>query len=283
MKNQTKWQGRAWQGLYGHKGMAEQEALYSIAITPPELSDGPRDIFATAPVRIFKSYLLGHIYAGEGQLLLENRKQEVRLRTGSVVILTPGTPHVYGNYSGSDYREDFVFFSGHPIDCMAESHIIETGCYMLGNNRRLPEIAALLRNPSMESQFRARVALVNLLLEIHSLHGRHPRRQVFSQLLAELAAHPERWWTVEDMAEYCKCSTAQLRRNFQDFTGMLPKSYIEKMKMHLAAEKLVSGNDSIEEICRKLGYADRFHFSRRFREIVGIAPGQYRKNGIKMQ
>ena len=255
----------------------QQEAKYGIAMSPPDIYDGDRDVFATAPVQTFKYYVLGHIYAGEGRLLLANEKLEMRLPAGSVVILKPGTPNIYGSVSGDDYREDYVFFAGSGIDRMLRNGLLTTGCHYYGVTRRLPEIAALLRNPSAESQFRARLLFQEFLLEIHSLSMRRPQKDRLSQLLSEISAHPEKWWTVDDMAAFCKCSSAQLRRNFRDATGMLPKHYVERLKLQLAAERLACTDDAIMEICLKLGYTDRFHFSRRFTLQTGLSPARYRR------
>ena len=58
---------------------------------------------------------------------------------------------------------------------------------------------------------------------------------------------------------------------------MLPKAYIEKWKLKLAAGKLLTSNDSLASIAQSLGYQDQFHFSRRFKLRIGVSPGQYRK------
>jgi AraC-like DNA-binding protein len=45
------------------------------------------------------------------------------------------------------------------------------------------------------------------------------------------------------------------------------------------AGKLLTGTDmTIRAIAAQLGYTDSYHFARRFREVMGKAPGRYRKN-----
>ena len=87
--------------------------------------------------------------------------------------------------------------------------------------------------------------------------------------------HPDRWWTVAELAESAGVSTAQLRRDFLRHTGMLPKNYIEQFKMHRAAEMLHAGA-SIADTARELGYRDVDHFARRFRARFGTPPGRFR-------
>ena len=254
-----------------------QNEVYGLALSPPEVNDDPRDVFREAPIRIFHSFVLSHIYAGEGRLRLENTKQEMRLPTGSVVILRPKTPNVYGGIPQSDYREDFIFFHGDVVDRMVGCGMLETGVYPFGITRKLPEIALLLRDPAPESQFRARLLFQQFLVELHLVRNRAPRRRKLNQLMAEISARPEHWWTVNDMADFCGYSTDQFRKNFLDATGMNPKHYIERSKIQRAAELLCCSAFSIAEICRKFGYRDRFHFSRRFRVLTGMSPGEYRQ------
>ena len=97
-----------------------------------------------------------------------------------------------------------------------------------------------------------------------------------ARLLEEIGKAPERRWPLQEMAAFCHCSTAQLRRNMLEYTGMLPKECIENIRFQYAAEMLTSQELSIEEIGQRLGYPDRFHFSRRFKAFFGVAPGQFR-------
>ena len=66
-----------------------------------------------------------------------------------------------------------------------------------------------------------------------------------------------------------------MRRDFLRHTGVLPKAYIERFKMHRAAELLHDGG-SIAEVAGMLGYRDIYHFSRRFKVRFGVPPGRFR-------
>ena len=53
--------------------------------------------------------------------------------------------------------------------------------------------------------------------------------------------------------------------------------YVDAMKIRYAAELLKSSDMSVVAIAARLGYEDPYHFSRRFKQLVGIAPEYYRK------
>ncbi len=235
----------------------------------------PRDVFTEGPLRRFDFYILSHVYAGEGRLFLSNSKVQQRLPAGSVVLLTPGTANLFGGVS-ADYREDYLGFCGPEIDDLCRNGLVRNGCVMLGTGRRLPAIADALRASGPEAPFRAKLLLMELLLEIHARHLSQPRHRLLVRLLEEIGKAPGRRWPLQEMAAYCHCSMAQLRRNMVEYTGMLPKECVENIRFQYAAEMLTLQELPIEEVAQRLGYPDRFHFSRRFKAFFGVAPGQFR-------
>lgn len=72
-------------------------------------------------------------------------------------------------------------------------------------------------------------------------------------------------------------SKPQLTRVFQRDCGDSPRRFCEGLRLHLAANCLLSSRDSMEEIADFLGYRTQFHFSRSFKRHHGLAPLQYRK------
>ena len=49
------------------------------------------------------------------------------------------------------------------------------------------------------------------------------------------------------------------------------------MKIRIAADLLCDGNGTVAAVARRLGFLDPYHFSRRFKEIMGVSPRDYRK------
>jgi len=98
-----------------------------------------------------------------------------------------------------------------------------------------------------------------------------------NSLLQALNNNILKWWTVEEMAEFCELSKNHFRRIFIKKTGMNPKSYIEKLKIRRASESLCSSDISVAKVAKMLNYNDPYHFSRVFKKNTGLAPGYYRK------
>ena len=52
--------------------------------------------------------------------------------------------------------------------------------------------------------------------------------------------------------------------------------------MNRACEMLVGSEQTIRIIAQKLGYTNPYHFSHRFKNIIGVSPDNYRRNHSMM-
>jgi len=240
--------------------------------------DGLRDMSPDAPIRLFNEYVLCHIWSGKGIYCTEGCTHDTRLHAGMLVVLVPGQANVLAGIPQTGYHEDDVFFSGGAFDRMTAEGLLKPGAYPWDGTRFLPDLFELTHRAPSEGHFRAVTHLQNFLLQLP--HGKPAQPSPESRLhalMAEMAAHPERWWSVRDMAEFCGCSDSLLRRAFMKETGCLPKHYAEKVKLEEAARRLARGL-TLEEVFRALGFRDRSHFSHRFKSLFGVSPGHFHEN-----
>jgi len=56
-----------------------------------------------------------------------------------------------------------------------------------------------------------------------------------------------------------------------------PAKYVQERRVAAATEKLVFSEATIDQIAEETGFANRFHFSRVFTQIMSVGPGTYRK------
>ncbi len=64
---------------------------------------------------------------------------------------------------------------------------------------------------------------------------------------------------------------------FKKEVGMTVRDYMIRKRVERACELLKSGNDDIQDISEKVGFSSRSYFGEVFRQIMGISPGEYRK------
>jgi ABC-type Fe3+-hydroxamate transport system substrate-binding protein len=62
---------------------------------------------------------------------------------------------------------------------------------------------------------------------------------------------------------------------FRKLKGMSPSEWLTHARMEKAKTLLAQANGPILDIARKVGFPDPYHFSRRFKQTVGVAPSHY--------
>lgn len=82
---------------------------------------------------------------------------------------------------------------------------------------------------------------------------------------------------VKEIAQNLYVAPVTLSKRFYEEMGISIGHYID-LRIQFEAEKLLSeGELSIEHISEKLGFCDRFYFTRKFRENKLMTPAKYRK------
>jgi AraC-like DNA-binding protein len=66
-------------------------------------------------------------------------------------------------------------------------------------------------------------------------------------------------------------------RLFRKATGVSPQAYGRRRRIDQACLRLHHSAGSIKEIAEAVGFCDRFHFSRAFKEMRGVSPAEYRR------
>ena len=64
-------------------------------------------------------------------------------------------------------------------------------------------------------------------------------------------------------------------RSFTKIKGITPYRYIETIRINKSKELLKYNND-IVEVALKLGFNDQSHFTKTFKKLTGLTPGEYK-------
>lgn len=108
------------------------------------------------------------------------------------------------------------------------------------------------------------------------LAGRQDREKL-QQLHWDILSHPERKWTVEEMARSVSLSTSRLHALYKQIYGISPVKDVVRGKIEQAKSLLMDSNMPLQIIAEGLGYSNQYHFIRQFKSITGMTPGAYRK------
>lgn len=90
----------------------------------------------------------------------------------------------------------------------------------------------------------------------------------------------ERFWeplTLDDLARSAMVSKYHFLRVFTRVTGITPGRFLTAVRLQEAKRLLLSTPLTVADISARVGYSSAGSFTRRFTELVGLSPTQYRK------
>jgi two-component system response regulator YesN len=84
-------------------------------------------------------------------------------------------------------------------------------------------------------------------------------------------------FSIDQLSEHLKISKSYLSKLYKDETGDSLWNFVIQLRMAKAKEMLMNTDFTNYEIARRIGYSSEYHFSRVFKEIVGVPPSVYKK------
>lgn len=117
--------------------------------------------------------------------------------------------------------------------------------------------------------------VVGISRDLSRLDERHPVYDRLVRVLDHLKTHYAETVRVETLAKLADVSVAQLERHFQRVFQVNPRQMLIKLRID-AAMRMLREPGSIAAIGLACGYSDQSAFTRQFRKLTGLTPGQYR-------
>jgi AraC-like DNA-binding protein len=254
------------------------------------------------------------VVRGRAWLWLEDPASAVELVPGEVTLVRGGTNHYIGHEPGADCLEPEDFRARHAQEEGSDNPratVFLCGAYRfsgdIGNGllEALPQVLTL--SAAVGDPLRDVIALLShelatpepgqptvldrlldvlLVLAIRKDFRRSPTAPLWYQaandprLSAALQAMHENVghaWSVPELAAISGLSRAAFARTFRDALGQTPMQYLTDWRMALARDHLRSGDLSMANIARTVGYSSPYAFAAAFRRHHGEPPGTWRQ------
>jgi AraC-like DNA-binding protein len=144
-------------------------------------------------------------------------------------------------------------------------------------------IDTLLLQPSDETSLLLTTHFIELLVLLNRSFRQNPAPLVSSSVPEKLVPvldyidnHLDHDLTLETLERQVFMNRYYLSRLFRQSTGSTIHSYI-LLKRISHAKKLLHDGHNVTDACQMSGFNDYSNFIRMFKRIVGVPPGQYRK------
>ena len=87
--------------------------------------------------------------------------------------------------------------------------------------------------------------------------------------------------TVAEVAARVNMSENSFSRYFSKATDSTFTAFVNRVRVHKACELLMNGDSHISSVCYAAGFNNVANFNRRFREVKGMTPSEFRRQGAK--
>jgi AraC-like DNA-binding protein len=101
---------------------------------------------------------------------------------------------------------------------------------------------------------------------------------------AELLYHAKGQFRVAELADRCNLSARQLERQFDQATGVSPKTLARTIRFEGIRERLMfQPKANLTELAYEFGYADQAHFIHDFKAFTNKTPSEFATEMLKLQ
>lgn len=244
---------------------------------------------------------------------IQFNQQEIALTPDILILIPPNTPFI-GYVDKRKLPPSGFLLQGGRIDsegldqrCTTEGiirHLFIHFNLPLQNDYVTPQILSIPLTPSIQWKLERITRYLKtevkhfdfyVTLQVHALITEglasvpgdqwHPitkdRRMI--KVLQYIQQQMEATLQNDVLAKQINLATNAFTRLFTQELGVSPQRYVKRQRIETACMWLHHSDYSIDEIARRTGFADRFHFSRVFKQITGLAPAAYKKGvGVKV-
>ena len=212
---------------------------------------------------------------------LESRSERCELTPDRVVLIPPNTPFATG--MTEKFPHFFVHFSvGAKCDPNAQKIHILPADEVLFRGFKVELFQQSENRLFWAAQAVVHAALALLPQELFSQTALSEEKSVFDRAMHLIERDREFRLNTRELARKCGSSVNTLQRQFRKVTGLTVKQYLLNRKMTCAAQLLADGSRTIKETAGMLGFADRYHFSKAFKQYSGSTPGEFRKKPVSL-
>jgi AraC-like DNA-binding protein len=241
-------------------------------------------------MRQLSTYALVYIVSGRGRFESPVAGQH-ELNSGDVILVFPGKLHRYEPDPDSGWAEIYLLFDGPVFDLWQDQRVICPECPIFHAApvaewaRRISEILPIPGDSrfSATASVQAVCRLQHLLADMLALQ-RPPLgygdEAWLDQARALLETLPYPGLAL--IAAQTGTNPDSFRKRFRALSGETVSAYRAQFLVRRAKSLLEQQRLRDAEIADALGFHDAAHFSKRFKQLVGMAPGAFRAQLAKM-
>ncbi|MEM0925524.1 MAG: AraC family transcriptional regulator [Planctomycetota bacterium] len=220
---------------------------------------------------------------GNGGLTLGHRSYQIA--AGSVFAYGPGIAHRIENRTPAGMRKYFLDLHGEDAKALfAEAGLLRGEPIIAGGLAELTDLWDSIAREARDGtdlapeicQLLSRLLLLKIRQRrLATGEQRIPRAyRTYEGIRRHIEQHYLRTTSIEQVADECDITPVYISRLFKKYSTTGAYQFLLRLRMNHAAELLMHERLKVQEIARRMGFADPFQFSRAFKRVYGFAPSK---------
>jgi AraC-like DNA-binding protein len=227
-----------------------------------------------------------HVARGNALLSIDGMSAPLELTGGDYVLIGPNTRYALG---GSTTTLIYGWFALDPASRRAFGELLPHLVHVAGDQATLKLLASELAAPGPGSEVVvSRLADILLVQALRAFvatgHCTEPPRLLkaltdpyIGKSLQAIHGAVSQQWTLATLASAAGMSRSAFAARFKALVGETPLEYLTRWRMQTAARLLRTGKSKLQVIASAVGYHTDAAFTRAFRRVHGVSPGEYRR------
>jgi AraC-like DNA-binding protein len=233
-------------------------------------------------------YQIYYVTENRGEFIINGKP--FLLEENMLIFAHPGVKHGIKPISGENAMKDleikFVILND---DLITELHNIP---HVYRGNAELQKLLYQVFNEGMEKDIHYNKVTIHLFsIFLYKLIRQYKnfdnnvedisfRQKPTTKIKEYLNLHYQEDITLDRLAEVIGYTKNYLCRIFRENTGITINEYLSSVRINKAADILASTDMEVSEVSKATGFTNVFHFIKKFKKIIGIPPGGYRKKTL---
>jgi AraC-like DNA-binding protein len=271
----------------------------------PTFIKGGEAIFTKGKKHIRRTYsVFDFLYVKKGVLHITENGTEYSIGEGEYFILIPGLEHF--GHKGCEDETHYIWFhfmieGGYKIVpevdldwtklSLREGNFEEPALFeffipqsnTFGQRelmeQMLKQLTLIGSEQTPDYQLRQQITFHEILLQIQKQAMQIPSatEKVSEEVLKFIRENYQKPIKMSDISSFLHFHPDYITRCVQKMIGISPSQYLYQYRVFKAKSLLAKTSDKISAICLAVGIEDQGYFSKIFRKLEGMSPGEYRR------
>jgi AraC-like DNA-binding protein len=236
----------------------------------------PNYYIKRSPATVF---VLEHVISGKGYVVVNGQKHTVT--TGDTYLLKPTENCEYFADKQDPYKKIWVNFNGNLAHQIISQYQLQDTIYK--NVDLSPSFKKLFKLEEISTDLDVihyditSIITEMLMLLAKSKNSAKQASQIAIATKSKLNACATKTFSLDEIAKELFVSKTEIIRYFKKAYNTTPYQYLLNIKINHAKIMLENGTYSVIEISNQLAFSNPYHFSKIFKQKIGLSPSEYRK------